>query len=143
MRTKQIVTLLLISLLSFSQNYQVQSVQIGLGYGPNCGGSGFGCDFLLQTNAAETAANAKVSYDKEHHELLLIFDHTKLNFENKSKLLDNKLENNYYLYVVEQDFTLPVAVLEALTIEGIGVIKKGNYLVKVFGNQISIKLKLK
>lgn len=96
---------------------------------------GFGCQ------TAQT--NAQMSYNEETKELMLVFNINTLNADIKSKLLNNKLEKDYFLYTNPQDYRIPNYIKEALDMDyQIKNIKKGLYLVKIKEDQIVMKLKL-
>ena len=84
----------------------------------------------------------RVSFNKESEELIIVLDNTKLDTENKSKILNNKLEKDNFLYSFDEDFILSDEIKKALDIKQFTKIKKGNYLARVIGDTIVIKLKL-
>lgn len=138
MKPKTILTYLLIGfttiLFSQTQSKSTKSLDIGLGDGTPCTNMGFGC----QTNKT----TAQMRFDKENNELTLVFSKTSLDTDNKAKILSNELEKDFYLYSFDIDYALPNEIVTALDIKGFSKIKHGDYLVKVQGDQIILKLKL-
>lgn len=87
-------------------------------------------------------SNTVISYNKVQNELTFTFSTTTLDTETKNKLLNSKLEKNFYLYTFDEDFILSEELKIKLNIQKFSKIKKGNYLIKIIGNQIIMKLKL-
>lgn len=106
----------------------------------DCRHPGSFCGFKTTTD--KSTANTQVSFNKESNELTLVFSKTTLEQTNKDKLLNNKLEKDFYLYTFNQDFILPKEVKDALNITKFSKIKQGNYLVKIVKDKIIMKLKL-
>jgi len=124
----------------FSQTYG-KTINADLDFnGKMCNG-GFGVCYMNPITNKSTS-NTKISFDKESNELTFIFSKTTLDTTNKSKLLKNELEKNFYLYTFDEDFILSKQIKEALNIKELTKIKQGNYLVKVIKDQIIMKLKL-
>ena len=130
----------LIPIQIFSQTYS-KTINADLDFsGKMCNG-GFGVCYM-NTTANKSTANTQISFNKESNELILMFSKTTLDQTNKGKLLNSKLEKDFYLYTFDEDFLLSKELKEALNIKELTKIKQGNYLVKVIKDQIIMKLKL-
>lgn len=138
---KQLITLLFIGFQTFlfSQKSISANVNMGRNYS-DCNHPGSFCG--VDSNTTKSNANATITYNNEKNELTFIFSNTTLDTTNKSKLLNNKLEKDFYLYTFDEDFILPKEIKDALNIKNLSKIKKGNYLVKIVKGQIIMKLKL-
>lgn len=108
--------------------------------GHMCNGGHGMCHIDSSTN--KTTSNTQVSFDKENKELTFIFSKTTLDQTNKGKLLNSKLEKDFYLYTFDEDFILSNDIKDALNIKNLSKIKQGNYLVKIVKDKIIMKLKL-
>jgi hypothetical protein len=96
----------------------------------------------IESASNKSTSNTQVSFDKESEELTFIFSKATLDIPNKSKLLSNKLEKDFYLYSFDEDFILSKELKEALKITKLTKIKQGDYLVKIVKDKIIMKLKL-
>jgi len=139
---KQLTTLLLIGFTAILFSQTTIRANVSFGIGPDCRGNQGTCTFAIGGNNKSNTTNTTINYNKENKELILTFDNINLETENKSKLLNNKLEKDFYLYKFDKIFVLPQDILIALGIKNQTKIKQGNYLVKIKGDTIIMTLKL-
>lgn len=138
-RTIIIFLILIISINCFAQNKAYANINFG--HAPDCRGNSGACTF--QTLQQKNESNRELTYDSKTHELILIFKQDELSLENKTKLLHQELEQDLFLFKIDNDFDLTNDLKNRLNIEQkYYLVKQGYYLVKVKDNQIIMKLKL-
>ncbi len=135
---KTLITILFIdfTIILFSQN----TASIEFGSGPDCRGNSGICTFAV--NSSKSNSNMEIIYTKNNNELIFVIYKSKIENSSKLKLTNNELEKGFYLYSFDEDFILPIKVLNQLNITEKTKIKQGNYLVKEQGNSLILKLKL-
>jgi len=138
---KQVITLLFISFTAILVAQTTIRANVSFGHAPDCWGNQGTCAFTTGDNN-KSNTNTTIVYNKENKKLILTFNNTNLEIDNKSKLLNTKLEKNFYLYNFEEDFVLPQDILSALGVKNQTKIKQGNYLVKIKRDEIIMTLQL-
>lgn len=141
MKTKLILTYLMIVLQTMLFSQTSSYANINFGHAPDCVGYSGICAFQ-STGTMKSSANTELIFNIEESEISLIFDKKELDEANKSKLLDNEFKKGSYLYNLDTDFNLPDQLKKDLNIKLFKKVKQGNHLVKVEGDFIIMKLEL-
>ena len=116
MKTKTIITFLLIGFTTILFS-QTKSINANTSYtGLNCrGNSSAPCAVDYVPN--KSLSNTQISFNNENNELIFIISKAKIDTTSKSKLLDNKLEKDIYLYSFDEDFILSDEIKTSLGIK--------------------------
>jgi hypothetical protein len=137
------IIMLLLSIMpltSYTQNKtKTINTAVSFGHAPDCAGYSGSCTFTSTTT--KKYANSQASYNKENNTLTFIFNN-KTNSTNITKLKHEQLEKDFYLYNFDETTILPKEVVQQLNIKGNTKIKKGNYLVKVKGDDLILTVTL-
>jgi len=133
---------LFISISLYAQQYKsTQSTHITFGSGLTCE---VGTDNCSITMVQKSQGNASISYDIQTQELIMEFEHIKLEEANRKKLLAvrNQTVKDTYQYTFTYDNPLPPDIVNYLGLKGKYYIRKGIYPVLVKKDQIVLRVKL-